>query len=136
MSRRHHPRKVVAPPSFKGYKPYGTPVGSQGEVELLYEEYEALKLADYDGMLHREACMLMGISRPTFARIYESARQKIARALVEVKAIKSVYGNASFDKNWFSCKSCHALFTVPRQIVDKTCPMCHATEIIFINEPK
>ncbi len=136
MSRRRHPRRVVAPPAFKGYRPYGTPVESQGEVELHYEEYEAIKLADYDGMLHHEACVLMGISRPTFARIYETARQKIARALVEVKAIKAVYGNACFDQNWVSCKSCHALFTVPMQVTDKTCPMCHATEIVFINEPK
>lgn len=136
MSRRHHPRKVVAPPRFKGYRPYGASGNSQGEVELHYEEYEAIKLADYDGMLHHEACVLMGISRPTFARIYDSARKKIARALVEVKEIKSVFGNASFDKNWFSCKSCHALFTLPENITDKGCPMCHSTEVVFLNAPE
>jgi predicted DNA-binding protein (UPF0251 family) len=136
MPRRHHPRKVVAPPRFKGYKPYGTTIDSVDEVELLYEEYEAIKLADYDGLTHHEAGVLMGVSRPTFARIYESARQKIARALVEVKALKSVYGNASFDKDWFSCKNCNALFTLPETMTDKSCPMCHATDMVFINDYK
>ena len=42
-------------------------------------------------MHHTEAARLMGISRPTFARIYESARRKIAQALVETREIKAVY---------------------------------------------
>ncbi|NLX73236.1 MAG: DNA-binding protein, partial [Bacteroidales bacterium] len=41
-------RKVVAPPGFIGFKPYGHTSDSSLVVELLYEEYEALKLADYD----------------------------------------------------------------------------------------
>ena len=35
-------RKVVAPPGFKGYKPYGNRRGGDHHVDLLYEEYEAL----------------------------------------------------------------------------------------------
>ncbi|GAF05298.1 DUF134 domain-containing protein [Saccharicrinis fermentans] len=80
MPRRKRLRKVVAPPKFQGYKPYGTTGKSTGAVDLLYEEYEAIKLADYDLMNHHEAAVLMGVSRPTFARIYESARRKIAVA--------------------------------------------------------
>ena len=87
MPRRRRLRKVVAPPGFKGYKPYGARGKKSEKVELLYEEYEAIKLADYDGLNHLEASKLMGISRPTFARIYEAARQKIAKALVETREI-------------------------------------------------
>ena len=77
MPRQIRLRKVVSPPKFKGYKPYGTTCISDEHVELLYEEYEAIKLADYDLMNHQEAAKLMGVSRATFARIYESARRKI-----------------------------------------------------------
>ncbi len=134
MPRRKHPRKIVEPPRFKGFEPYGFHGEVSGdEVDLLYEEYEAIKLADYDGMSHHEACVLMGISRPTFARIYESARQKIARALVEVKCIKSVYGNVSLEKNWFKCYGCQNLFTMPGRNIKPECPICKSTEIETIH---
>ena len=134
MPRRKRLRKVVEPPSFKGYRPYGCQNRSTGEVELLYEEYEALKLADYDLMNHQDACELMGVSRPTFARIYESARRKIATALVETKAIKTVYGNAFLDKNWFFCGDCHARFTIPEKRIERNCPLCRSASVEMINQ--
>ena len=124
MPRKRTLRKVVAPPGFKGYKPYGVIGDTTGFVELLYEEYEAIKLADYDLMNHLEASELMGVSRPTFARIYESARRKIANALVESKEIKTVYGNAWMDKNWFICHDCNARFTIPKTMTKRICPIC------------
>jgi len=114
----------VAPPVFRGYKPYGTNTGEKEPVDLLYEEYEAIKLADYDLMNHQEASVLMGISRPTFARIYKSGRKKIALALVQARPIRTVYGNAWFDEKWFECTGCHARFTIPKTLNKQTCPLC------------
>ncbi|MFW5657391.1 MAG: DUF134 domain-containing protein [Bacteroidota bacterium] len=129
MPRRRRLRKVVAPPGFRGYKPYGSQGNKQTPVELLYEEYESIKLADYDGLHHAAASEYMGVSRPTFARIYESARKKIAKALVETKEIVAVYGNASLDKSWFICNDCHARFTIPGNNKDNVCPLCRSKEI-------
>lgn len=129
MPRRRSLRKVVAPPAFKGYKPYGVSKESDDAIELLYEEYEAIKLADYDLMNHQEASKLMGVSRPTFARIYESARRKIAQALVETKEIKSVYGNALLDGKWFICTDCIARFTIPAKASGNHCPICKSQNI-------
>ena len=129
MPRRRRLRRVVAPPAFKGYKPYGTLKDPNGYIDLLYEEYEAIKLADYDLMNHQEASKLMGVSRPTFARIYESARRKIAMALVETKEIKSVYGNAWLDENWFICTDCNTRFTIPANTTEHKCPICKSQEI-------
>ena len=137
MPRRRRPRKIVEPPRFKGFMPYGNHKHNrEDEVELLYEEYEAIKLADYDGLSHYQACVLMGISRPTFARIYQTAREKIARALVEVKNIKSVYGNVSLEKNWFQCRDCYNLFTIPSSGIERVCPICKSKEIEVINSNK
>ena len=122
-------RRVVAPPGFKGYKPYGNRHGKKDHVELLYEEYEAIKLADYDLMNHQEASELMGVSRATFARVYESARRKIARAMVETREIKSVFGNAWLDSTWFICNACHSRFTMPPNLPDQYCPMCKSNHI-------
>ena len=134
MPRRKRLRKVVAPPGFKGYSPYGAKKSSTENVDLLYEEYEAIKLADYDLLNHDEAAKLMGISRPTFARIYESARRKIAKALVEVRTIKTVYGNATLDKSWYVCDECHARFTIPKTMKEQKCPLCSSGKIELLNK--
>ncbi|UMB52528.1 DUF134 domain-containing protein [Lutibacter sp. A64] len=122
-------RKIVTPPNFKGYKPYGTTKESIEAIELLYEEYEAIKLADYQFLTHLEASKLMGISRATFARIYEKGRRKIAKALVETLEIKTVFGNASLDKSWYICLNCTAKFTIPKTIKDYCCPMCASNNV-------
>lgn len=132
MPRKTKLRKVVAPPGFKGYKPFGTVKSEMPPVELLYEEYEAIKLADYEGMKHLEAGKLMGISRPTFARIYESARKKIALALAESREIWTVYGNAVMDESWRLCISCNARFTIPEGIPGNRCPVCRSEKITTV----
>jgi predicted DNA-binding protein (UPF0251 family) len=129
MPRNRRLRKVVAPPGFQGFKPYGIFKSSSEKVELLYEEYEAIKLSDYDGLNHENAAKLMGVSRPTFARICESARKKIAQALVENKEIKSVYGNALMDKSWYLCNDCHARFTIPKTLKEQCCALCSSDNI-------
>jgi len=134
MPRPRTLRKVVAPPKFTGFKPYGEGEKSKEFIALFYEEYEAIKLADYKLMNHSEAAFLMGVSRSTFARIYEKARRKVAQALVEAKEIRAVYGNAVLDKNWYVCKKCHARFTIPKTIKKHSCAMCASDQIEFINK--
>ncbi len=129
MPRRKRLRKVVAPPGFKGFRPYGSAPHKKQFVDLLYEEYEAIKLADYDLLNHMEASKLMGVSRPTFARIYKSARRKLARALVETREIRSVFGNALLDGTWYLCGDCHSRFTIPVQMTGHVCPICKSLEI-------
>ena len=133
MPRKKQPRRIVEPPKFKGYAPYGC-FEEEGEIEFLYEEYEALKLADYDFLSHHEACELMGISRATFARIYETARRKIAKAFVETRKIKSVYGNVYFEDDWFKCNGCMNIFTIPNPEKSNKCPICRNGEIHLINQ--
>ena len=136
MPRRKRMRKVVAPPGFKGYRPYGNRLNNKEQVDLLYEEYEAIKLADYDLMNHQEASELMGVSRATFARVYESARRKIASALVEIREIRSVYGNAWLDKSWYVCSECNSRFTIPATLNHKTCPICKSEQTHLISDTR
>jgi predicted DNA-binding protein (UPF0251 family) len=132
MPRKIKLRKVVAPPAFRGFKPYGTIQTDQAPVQLLYEEYEALKLADYEGLKHLEASRLMGISRPTFARIYDQARKKIAKALAESREIRTVYGNAVMDESWHLCLDCNARFTLPGKTTHNHCPVCRSEKITSV----
>jgi len=52
------------------------------------DEFEAVRLADLEELYQEEAAEQMGVSRPTFARILESARRKLADALVHGKALR------------------------------------------------
>ena len=58
------------------------------EIRLEADELESLRLADYEGLYHEEASKKMGVSRPTFGRILESARKKVASALVKGCALQ------------------------------------------------
>jgi len=58
------------------------------EVNLSLDELEAIRLADYEGLYHEQAAEKMNISRPTFGRILNEARRKLAEVFVAGKALK------------------------------------------------
>ena len=62
--------------------------GGRGEEVLKVDELESIRLKDLLGLTQEEAARRMGISQPTFHRILQSARRKIASALVEGKALR------------------------------------------------
>ncbi len=57
------------------------------EIALSVEEFEALRLKDLEGLEQLQCAQRMGIARTTYQRILYAAREKIAEALVEGKAI-------------------------------------------------
>jgi len=81
-------RYVGRRPNVCFFKPAGVPARAMGSVTLTLDEVEALRLADLEGHYQEEAAEQMKISRPTFARIVESARRKTADALIHGKAIR------------------------------------------------
>ncbi len=58
------------------------------EVSLSLDELEAIRLADYEGRYHEEAATGMKVSRATFGRILNTARSKVAEAIVYGKALR------------------------------------------------
>jgi len=125
-------RKVLNPPTIKGFKPYGPESFAQDmePVNLLFEEYEALRLSDYDMLNHHQASVMMQVSRPTFTRIYASALQKIAKAFVEGRQISISGGKVYFDSDWYQCHECTCLFNNPnKEQTILNCPLCGSQKI-------
>jgi len=85
--RRKIERKIEADHSGVCFKPCGLRKIELERVYLLEDEMEAIRLADYEGLYQQECADRMGISRPTFSRLIESARKKIADALINTKAL-------------------------------------------------
>lgn len=84
------------------------------EVALSVDELEALRLADLDGLYQDEAAMRMGVSRPTFARIIEVSRRKVAEALVHGRALRIAGGPVAFvGQREFRCHKCRHEWSLP-----------------------
>ena len=136
MPRPKQDRKISIPPLMKGFKPFGIPRRMLSSVSLLYDEYEAIRLLDYEGMNQDQAAVQMNVSRPTLTRIYEKARKTIAQALVEGKMIMIEGGNVQFDRAWYRCRRCYKLIGGLENLVHcKDCNTFSDEELIPINNP-
>jgi predicted DNA-binding protein (UPF0251 family) len=81
-------RRIAGRPAASIFKPIGIPVRELDEVVMTLDEFEAIRLADLNGLYQEQAAEAMGVSRPTFSRIVESAHRKLADALVHGKALR------------------------------------------------
>jgi len=88
MVRPQIPRIIRRFPGAVYYKPRGIPLRMLVEVVLGFDELEALRLADCEGLSHEEVGKRMNVSRSTAGRILESAHRKVADALVMGKALR------------------------------------------------
>ena len=78
-------RRICALPASKGMVPLETE--AQESIELLLEEYEALRLIDLEGLTQQQCAHQMGVGRTTVTAIYSRARTKLADALVNQKRL-------------------------------------------------
>jgi len=98
-------------------------------------EYEAIRLADNDGLDHKEAAKAMGVSRPTFTRTIEKARKKVAEAIVGVKELVIEGGNYSFSTQMVRCMDCGEFQRFDSlEELTKTCRNCGSSNIVHLNE--
>ncbi len=88
MSRPQCCRKIAGRPIVSGFRPTGIPIRELAEVVLTLDEFEAIRLADLEGLYQEQAAERMNVSRPTFGRILETAHRKVAEALGHGKALK------------------------------------------------
>lgn len=127
MPRPQKCRRIGFLPGVTFFKPAGVPLTSLGEILLNFEEAEALRLKDLEGMDQEPAAEKMNVSRPTFQRILASARAKVADALLNGKAIRIAGGNCEMTFSRFRCRHGHEWDTpleTIRQEEPELCPTC------------
>jgi len=92
MARPVRKRRICAEPEYRHFQPDGV---TQGEaVEMTCDEFEVIRLVDHMGLTHEQCARRMDISRTTATEVYESARKKIADAIVGGKCL--VIGGGSY----------------------------------------
>ena len=120
------PRKccyIAQPPAVAGMRPVGGDSVAPEAVTLRYDEYEAIRLIDHQGLTQAAAAERMGISRPTCTRLYDRARRTLAAALVEGRPLRIEGGKVCHSERWYRCPHCRRIHTgTPR------CPACRRNE--------
>ena len=86
-------RRIRFNPSVTYFKPQGVPMRFLKVIELTAEETEALRLKNIKDLKQIECAKQMKTSQSTFQRILLSAYGKIAKAIIEGKAIKILKGD-------------------------------------------
>ena len=104
-------RQIGAMPWKTCFQPEGAASSSFDEVLLTLDEYEAIRLADLEGLYQEQAASLMNISRQTFGRIIKAAHRKVADVLVNGKILKIEGGPVSMKaEKPVRCPRCRRAF--------------------------
>jgi predicted DNA-binding protein (UPF0251 family) len=120
---------------MKGFKPFGLPLCKIESVQLTFEEYESIRLVNYELLSQDQAAEKMNVSRPTFTRIYNKALMTIGSAFVEAKAIVIEGGDYNLDKEWFRCRKCHKLIEgLDNHVKCADCDIFGRDELILLNK--
>lgn len=131
MARPKNCRKIAALPGCVLFKPAGVPARTLSEVRLSVDEFEAIRLADRQGLYQQDAAAQMGVSRQTFGRIVDSARKKVATALVEGLALRIEGGEVELaEARAFLCADCQHAWQEPYGTGrPAACPACGGLHI-------
>ncbi len=127
MPRPNKCRKVFSNPGVFHFKPVGRNIKEKDEVELTLDEFEAIRLADYEGLYQGKAAEQMNVSRQTFGNIINSAHKKIADFLINAKSLKISGGSIEMitDDSSFVCFGCKFYRDTPFEVEKmELCPHC------------
>jgi len=135
MPRTKNLRILHELPVVKGFRPLWMRANHRQAVTLHLEEYEALRLIDYEGQIHEQVAQTMNVSRPTVTRIYESARKKLAQALVEGRSLVIEGGEISLSGIHYLCEDCQHKFILESPASDRPhCPRCGSQRLLSLSE--
>jgi uncharacterized protein len=98
MSRPQCCRWIAGRPIATVFHPEGIPAPERIEIVLTLDEFEAIRLADLEGLYQEQAAERMSVSRPTFGRILAVAHRKVAEALVHGKTLKIEGGTIRMER--------------------------------------
>lgn len=101
-------RKVCQMPTTKEFQPIGD-TSCKASVILTVDEYEAIRLIDKQGFSREECSNYMQVARTTVQLIYNSARKKLADALVDGLSIRIEGGDFQLcdgNEDYCGCGGC------------------------------
>lgn len=133
MVRPRKNRFVWGNPVSTFFRPGGIRISQSEFLTLSVDEFEAIRLADFEGLYQEEAAKMMKISRQTFGRILQEAHKKIAASLVQGKLLKIEGGNYVKSEGFFYCLECGNRWVMEsKDKIPQDCPECKNSAIRMI----
>ena len=86
MPRRQRCRCIGGYPDYWAFAPEGAAEGEP--VVMTLDEFETIRLLDREGLTQEQCAARMGVARTTVTAIYDSARRKLAEALVDGRVLR------------------------------------------------
>lgn len=129
-------RKVEFIPNIQYFAPSDVDGDILQENVIRIEELEAIRLKDLEGLEQEECAERMEISRQTFQRILNAAREKVADSLVNGKAIRIEGGNYTRNICPVKCLDCGRQWDESYENFEKilngefNCPGCNSKRIV------
>ena len=130
MPRPKKNKMVSSPPLYSGFKPVGIRRDMLQDINLEIDEYEAIRLSDYEGLDNADAAAEMEISRSTFSRLIEKARTKMATFIIEGRMLQIVGGKIHFRDNVLKCQGCGHIINIDIGTRFSKCPECGSDQLL------
>ena len=95
MPRPFRCRRIEQLPVYRSFSP--DDITAAESVQMTVDEFEALRLLDDEGLTQEACASRMNIARTTVTAIYDSARKKVADALVNGKRLLITGGHCEYE---------------------------------------
>jgi len=105
MPRPTKSRLICSMPRNNSFGPRNC--NSKDIINMTVEEYESIRLIDYEKLTQEESSKFMGVARTTIQRMYDIAREKLADCLINGKMLTIEGGNYRVCSNMNSGRHCN-----------------------------
>lgn len=106
MPRPRKRRRVCFLPEINTFGPINDSKAIEEIIFMTVEEYETIRLMDFEGLNQEQCASLMGVARSTIQRIYDDARKKLADSLINGKLLKIEGGDYKLCSEFEDRKQC------------------------------
>ncbi|WP_027398335.1 DUF134 domain-containing protein [Anaerovorax odorimutans] len=110
MPRPKKYRKVCCLPQKNLFGPLNVNNIDTEIILMTVEEYETIRLIDFEGLTQEECAERMNVARTTIQRIYNNARKKLSQTLVNGNLLKiegGCYKLCSECGQNYDCEQCN-----------------------------
>lgn len=110
MSRPKIQKRICELPKVDTFTPSGSSGNNNDIITMSVEEYEVVRLIDYENLTQEQCASVMGVARSTVQRLYNDARKKLADSIINIKVLKISGGDYSLcvkKRDQRMCNGCN-----------------------------
>ena len=88
MPRPRKQKKICCLPEVDTFGPANQTANEADAIHMTIEEYETIRLIDYESLNQEQCAEVMSVARSTIQRLYTNARKKLADSIINGRVLK------------------------------------------------